>query len=94
MDKNKLPLIPINDFPEYNEENQEYLWPVVVKYHNQPDSEFSISKSEIIKAFQLLDKISASDANLPIVIGDRTFKQDNLKSLHFEGRTYAFYNEQ
>ncbi|MCA9766160.1 MAG: hypothetical protein KC455_07060 [Carnobacterium sp.] len=94
MDNKELPIIPVNDFPEYNADTQDYLWPVIVKYHEQPEIKFFTSKSEVMKAFRLLDAMGESDSNLPIAIGDRTFKQDKLKSLHFEGRTYAFYNQE
>lgn len=90
MDNEKLPAPPINDFPEYNEDTQDYLWPVIVKYYGKPDIEFSASKSEIIQAFHLLDSLFEDDSNEPITIGNRTFELKNLNSMQFEGRTYDF----
>lgn len=81
------------DFPEYNELTKDYLWPVTVKYHGQPDINFSISKSETIKAFQLIEDILINDLNKSIVIGSRAFERKNIDFIAFEGRTYDFYEE-
>lgn len=62
----------------------------MVKYHEQSDIEFSMSKLKIMKVFRLLNE---SDSDLPIVINDCIFKQDDLKSLHYEGLTDAFYSQ-
>lgn len=90
MDNEKLPAPPIIDFPEYNEDIQDYLWPVIVKYYGKPDIEFFASKSEIIKTFQLLDKLYEDDSDEPITIGNHTFELKNLNFMQFEGRTYDF----
>lgn len=90
MDNEKLPAPPINDFPEYNEDTQDYLWPVIVQYYGKPTIEFSASKSEIIQAFHLLDSLAQDDSNEPITIGNHTFELKNLNSMQFEGRTYDF----
>ncbi|MEK4947170.1 hypothetical protein [Carnobacterium sp. FSL W8-0810] len=90
MDNEKLPAPPIIDFSEYNEDIQDYLWPVIVKYYGKPDIEFFASKSEIIKSFQLLDKLYEDDSDEPITIGNRTFELKNLNFIQFEGRTYDF----
>ncbi|MGB3160872.1 MAG: hypothetical protein WBA84_06445 [Carnobacterium sp.] len=91
MDSKELPIIPIHDFPEYNEDTQNNLWPVVVKYREQPPIEFFTSKSEIMKAFLLLDSIAENELHIPITIDNRSFEQENIESIHLEGRTYAFY---
>ncbi|WP_034537902.1 hypothetical protein [Carnobacterium inhibens] len=90
MDNEKLTAPAINDFPEYNEDTQNYLWPIVVKYYGEPDIELYCSKSEIIKAFNLLDTLYENDSAETITIDTRTFELKNLDSIHFEGRTYDF----
>lgn len=92
MDNEKLPAPPISDFPDYNEDTQNYLWPVIVKYYGKPAIEFSCSKSEIIKAFNLLDTLNENDSVKAITIDNRTFGLENLDSMQFEGRTYDFFN--
>ncbi|WP_035051062.1 hypothetical protein [Carnobacterium pleistocenium] len=90
MDNEKLPALPMIDFPDYNEDTQNYLWPVIVKYYGKPAIEFSCSKSEIIKAFHLLDTLNENDSVKAITIDNRTFGLKNLDSMQFEGRTYDF----
>ena len=85
MDDNRPPYI---DFPEYNEFSQSYLWPVTVKYKGQPDIHFSVSKSDTISAFHLIE----NDSEEPILIGARSFERKNLDLMAFEGRTYTFSN--
>ena len=85
MDNKKLTAPPINDFPEYNEDTQNYLWPVIVKYYGEPGIKFSCSKSEIIKAFHLLDTLYENNSEDTITIDNRTFEFENLDSIHFEG---------
>lgn len=89
--KKEIP--PYVDFPEYNEFTQDYLWPVTVKYNEQPEINFSISKSDTMKAFQLIDDILINDLDKSIVIGSRSFERKNIDFITFEGRTYDFYEE-
>ena len=90
MDNEKLPTPPINDFPEYNEDTQNYLWSVIVKYYGKQDVEFFCSKAEIIKAFHLLDSLSENESTETITIDNRIFELKQLTSIQFEGRTYQF----
>ncbi len=91
MDNRKLAAPPINDFPEYNEDSQNYLWPVIVRYYGKPDIEFSCSKTEMVKTFHFLDNLYENELEETIRIDTRTFEFKNLSSIHFEGRTYDFY---
>ena len=90
MDNEKVTAPPINDFPEYNEDTQNYLWPVRVKYHGEPDIEFFCSKSEVIKAFHVLDALYENDSDENVTIDNRSFKLKKLNFIQFEGRTYHF----
>ena len=46
---------PYHDFPEYNEFSQSYLWPVTVKYMDQPEIHFSVLKPFSIEAFHSIE---------------------------------------
>ena len=83
MDHNVPPYI---DFPEYNEFSQNYLWPVTVKYKDQPEIHLSVSRSDTIGAFHSIEKGSTE----PILIGSHSFERKDLKFMAFEGRTYTF----
>lgn len=79
---------PYVDFPEYNEWDQSYLWPVTVKYKGQLEIHFSVSRSDTFNAFHSIENSSEE----LILIGPHSFERNNLDFIAFEGRTYAFSN--
>lgn len=93
MDYKKELMQPFHDFPEYNDLTHDYLWPVKVKYYEQPVTEFFLPKADIMEAMYSIEQRLEDDSDEPFKVGDRFIAKENLNYISFEGRSYTFSKE-